>query len=199
MSLEALLESPCAVDERPVNKKSRSAMTNGARRHLHPEGIDGRSTDARRFKDLIAGFAAPYGGESALTVGEQALVRNAAAMSLKLEQMQADAVAGKPIDSEQLTRLSNSVQRTLASLRKGREHQMRGSALMVASPAAQPAPARPPTLGEVTAEHHRRALGSSTVGTEAEAASAPDLSQFSDDVLVRVRRLLESSGGNADG
>ncbi len=99
MSLEALLESPSAVVERSVNKKSRSAMTNGARRHLHPEGIDGRSTDARRFKDLIAGFAAPYGGEAVLTVAEQALVRNAAALTLKLEQMQADAVAGRPIDS----------------------------------------------------------------------------------------------------
>ncbi len=64
-----------------------------------------------------------------------------------------------------------------------------------------PAPARVPTIEEVIAEQARRALGSSLAPTEAEAAlgPGPDLSGFSDDVLTRVRRLLESVEGNADG
>jgi len=174
----------------------RSKITNGVR--LHEKGeADGRSASARRFRDLIAGFAAPYGGQAALTVAEQALIRNAASLTLKLEQLQADAAAGRPVDSEQLTRLANSAARTLASLRKGREHQMRSPALTVASPTVQAAPGRPPTIAEVTAEQVRRALGSSLAPTETESASSPDLSQLGDDVLVRLRKLLESSEGGS--
>jgi len=194
MDTAALAEARTAAAARSAN--IRSKVTNGSRRH-QKGATDGRSASARRFRDLIAGFAAPYGGEAALTVGEQALVRNAAALTLKLEQMQADAAAGRPVDSEQLTRLANSAARTLASLRKGREHQMRSPALAVASPAVQPAPARVPTIGEVIAEQARRALGSSMAVAEAESASAaPDLTGFSDDVLARVRRLLESAEGS---
>src|SRR5271166_3567700 len=40
--------------------KTRSVMSNGHR--LHPRNIDGRSTEARRFRDLVESFAEPLGG-----------------------------------------------------------------------------------------------------------------------------------------
>jgi hypothetical protein len=77
-------------------------------------GIDGRSVNARRFRDLVAAFTGDLG--HAATEGERALVRQAAALTVQSEAMQADLVNGEPINSEQLTRVSNSLQRCLATL-----------------------------------------------------------------------------------
>ena len=33
---------------------------------MHPKGVAGRSTRARRFKDLVASFAAGLGGDASL-------------------------------------------------------------------------------------------------------------------------------------
>ena len=173
-------------------------MTNGSRLHAKGEA-DGRSAHARRFRDLIAGFAAPYGGAAALTVAELALIRNAASLTQQLEQLQADAAAGRPVDSEQLTRLSNSAQRTLASLRKGREHQMRGSAPVVVNPAVQPASARPPTIAEVAAEQVRRAVKPAAVDAATPMSGpGPDLTELGDDELDRLKVYLREVGGAAD-
>jgi hypothetical protein len=187
-----------AVARRTLNNHSK--VTNGSRLHQKGEA-DGRSAHARRFRDLIAGFAAPYGGAAALTVAELALIRNGASLTQQLEQLQANAAAGKPIDREQLTRLSNSAQRTLASLRKGREHQMRSPALTAASPAMQPAPVRVPTIAEVAAEQARRAvaptLEASHAGGEG-SGPGPDLSELSAEELDRLRTYLHEVGGDAD-
>jgi hypothetical protein len=62
----------------------------------------------------------------------------------------------------------------------------------------KPAPARPPTIQEVVAEQLRRVAGSSPVPAEAESAPAgpgPDLGQFGDGALARMRKLLESVEG----
>jgi hypothetical protein len=183
--VETVMDS-AAIARRTLNNHSK--VTNGSRLHAKGEA-DGRGVHARRFRDLIAGFAAPYGGTAALTVGEQALIRNAAALTQQLEQLQANAAAGKPIDSEQLTRLSNSAQRTLASLRKGREHQMRGPALTATGPAMQPAPARRiPTTAEVSAEQARRAVRPAANVTE--SAAGPDLTELADDELDRLKVYL---------
>ena len=53
-----------------------------------------------------------------MTEGERALVRNAAVLTLRCETLQGDAVAGRPVDSEELTRLANSSARVLAALRR---------------------------------------------------------------------------------
>ena len=87
-----------------------------------------------------------------MTVAELALIRNAASLTQQLEQLQADAAAGRPVDSEQLTRLSNSARRTLASLRKRPRASDARACPVVVNPAVQPAPARPPTIAEVAAE-----------------------------------------------
>jgi hypothetical protein len=93
---------------------SRAAVTNGSR--LHVKGVDGRSRDARRFRDLVASFSESLGGFAALSDTDQVLVRNAAGLAVKAERLQAAIVKGEDVDAEQLTRLSNCVSRTLGQL-----------------------------------------------------------------------------------
>jgi hypothetical protein len=57
-------------------------------------GIDGRSSTARRFRDLVAAFEAEIGGN--LTEVERGLVKQAAALTIRAERPQADIVNGKP-------------------------------------------------------------------------------------------------------
>ena len=194
LSLETVMDT-AAFAARSTN--NRSKVSNGSRLHQKGEA-DGRSVGARRFRDLCAGFAAPYGGATALTVAEQALIRNAASLTLQLEQMQADVAAGRPVDSEQLTRLANSAARTLASLRKGREYQTRGSAPTVVNPAVQHAPARAPTIAEVAAEQARRAVAPAVDAATPMSGPGPDLSELGDDELERLKVYLREVGGDAD-
>jgi hypothetical protein len=104
------------VDRAAVAQPSltnRSKVSNGTQ--LLP-GIDGRSPDARRFRDLVASFAADLGGMGALSEAEMAIVRAAAAMTAQSERTQAAIVNGSDVDAEQLTRLMNSQQRALRAL-----------------------------------------------------------------------------------
>jgi hypothetical protein len=107
-----MLTRPTIVD-RPL--RTRAAVSNGTR--MHPKGVDGRSAEARRFKDLVSSFAASLGGEGALTEAERALIRNAASLTVQCERLQAALVAGREVNSEEMTRLANSSARVLAALR----------------------------------------------------------------------------------
>jgi len=101
----------------------RSAITNGTR---VLDGVDGRSTSARRFRDLIVAFSDDMGGGE-LSEAERSTVRQAAAITLQQEAMQAAIVRGESIDTEQLTRLSNVAVRLLATLgRKQRNKSVDG-------------------------------------------------------------------------
>ena len=100
---------------------TRAAVTNGSR--LHAKGIDGRTRDARRFRDLVASFSESLGGDAALSEADKSLVRNAAALAVKAERMQARIVAGEDVDLEGLTRLSNCVSRVLSQLGAKRERR----------------------------------------------------------------------------
>ncbi len=97
-----------------------AAVSNGSR--LHAKGIDGRTRDARRFRDLVASFS---DGEADLSEADKALVRNAAALAVKAERMQAAIVKGEDVDLEGLTRLSNCVSRVLSQLGVKRERRER--------------------------------------------------------------------------
>jgi hypothetical protein len=130
------MESTLIADRLPT---VRSALSNGKR--MHQKGTDGRSTVARRFKDLVISLAAPLGGERALNESDRALVRTAATLTLRSEQLQAAAVSGAPIDSEELTRLANSVRGVLATLRRRAKPEPVGlTAPIVAAGAPAPAP-----------------------------------------------------------
>ncbi len=103
-----------AIAERmPSNS---NAVTNGSR--LHRRGVDGRTRDARRFRDLFESFAASLGGEARLSEADRALARTAASLTVKSEFMQAEVAAGGEVDAEQLVRVSNSLSRVLSRLVK---------------------------------------------------------------------------------
>jgi hypothetical protein len=69
---------------------------------------------ARRFRDLIKAYEAEIGGE--LTEVERGLVKQAAALTLRAEQMQAAIVRGEPIDNDQLIRISGTAKRILGAI-----------------------------------------------------------------------------------
>jgi hypothetical protein len=99
----------------PRSPHVRSAISNGSRL---PGGASASSADGRRFADIIFDLTAEMGG--ALTTGEELQVRTIAGLIVHVEQLQAAMLRGDPVDSEQLTRVSNSATRALAGLKRSR-------------------------------------------------------------------------------
>ena len=95
----------------PKSIRSRSAITNRSRVHSR---VDARSAGARRFRDLVAAFSADLGDD--LSEADLAMVRTAAALTLKSELMQADLAAGIPVDAETLIKLAGTSRRALAAI-----------------------------------------------------------------------------------
>ena len=93
---------------------TRAKVTNGTRLLA---GVDGRSATARRFRDLIAELT-PGGGGEGLAAAERSAIRQAAAMMLRAEQLQAEIVRGEAVDADTLIRLSSEARRILATVRK---------------------------------------------------------------------------------
>ena len=78
--------------------------------------LDGRTISARRYRDLVVAFEAEVGGGT-LTESERSTVQQAAAITLRAEELQADLVLGKPIDNDLLVRLTGTARRILNSIR----------------------------------------------------------------------------------
>ena|ERR1700677_4646913 len=91
----------------------RSRVTNGAKMIA---GVDGRSADARRYRDLAMSFADDAGGADSLTEAQRALVAQAAALTIQSERLQGAMIRGEAVDVEQQTRVANSLARTLCRL-----------------------------------------------------------------------------------
>jgi hypothetical protein len=96
---------------RPVN--NRSKISNGSRMLA---GVDGRSAEARRYRDVAIALADDLSGQDKLSEPAKILVRQAAALTVQVESLQAKIVSGRDIDLEQLTRLSSVLSRTLHRL-----------------------------------------------------------------------------------
>jgi hypothetical protein len=71
----------------------------------------------RRFNDLVTRFTREMNRE--LLVGEREMVRQAAAIMLRAEQLQAGIVRGEAIDPDELIRLSSEGRRVLRSIGAG--------------------------------------------------------------------------------
>ena len=97
----------------------RSRVTNGSQLLA---GVDGRTADARRYRDLTMSLADDLGGAAELTEAQRALVRQAAAMIVQSERMQSAVLRGELVDIEQLTRLANAATRILSRLGVKRRH-----------------------------------------------------------------------------
>jgi hypothetical protein len=92
---------------------NRSSITNGSL--FRKKEIDGRSAEGRRFRDLVEGFSADFGMKPP-GQRELALIRQAAALAVQSEALQAKIIRGEDVNLEQLTRLTNVLSRTLKDL-----------------------------------------------------------------------------------
>jgi hypothetical protein len=113
-------------------KQGRSRVTNGSRVLL---GVKGSSKYGRRFRDLIDLYTTEIGGD--LNEFERSMVKQAAALAIKGEMMQAQVVNNEPIDLDAMIRLSSEVRRILDA---------------IAGKASKRKPAGP-TLSQLLAEH----------------------------------------------
>lgn len=95
-----------------ISATNRSRVTNGTQLLI---GVDGRSPTARRFRDLIRAYEDEF---DITTEADRVLVRQAALLALRSEQLQAAVVNGEAVDTELLTNLSGQIRRLLADLRR---------------------------------------------------------------------------------
>jgi hypothetical protein len=107
-------DRPSVADRLP---SQRSRVTNGSKLMA---GIDGRSAEARRYRDLCLSFADDLGGADGLTESQRALVRQAAALTVQSEKLQGAMLRGEDVSDEQMTRVANSLSRTLSRLGRKR-------------------------------------------------------------------------------
>jgi hypothetical protein len=90
---------------------TRSKVSNGTRLL---QNVDGRSSSARRFRDLVNAFEEEVGGP--LSEVERGLIRQAAALTFKAEELQSALVNGEPVDGDQLIRLTGTAKRILSAI-----------------------------------------------------------------------------------
>lgn len=99
------------------SSRLRSRLTNGS---ALLQEIDGRSAQARRFRDLFAMFLADIGGDHAgLSEGQRCLARRAACLTVELERLESVFAQNDGASDFQLAtyqRAANSLRRLLESL-----------------------------------------------------------------------------------
>jgi hypothetical protein len=102
-------DSSCIDHPKP---HARSRMTNGT--GLLP-GVDGRSTWARRLRDLIALHTADLGGQEVISAAEASIIRRAACLTVELERLELSFATtdAKPEDLDLYQRMSNTLRRHL--------------------------------------------------------------------------------------
>jgi hypothetical protein len=105
------MKTPKPGGSLPLPAPNRARVTNSPHKL---RGIDGRSSQARRFRDLVAALTADAGGE--LDTGQAAQVRQAAMFLSQIEAMQESMTRSEAIDVELLVRLQNASARALKAL-----------------------------------------------------------------------------------
>lgn len=115
--------SPVQAERKP---EARSAITNG---RLLPRGIDGRSTEARRFRDLVDALAAPFGGLQAAPEIIRQTIRRSAALALQAEGLEEAMARGEAVDPIAFATVTNVLQRCLKRLEVARPKPKAGAAL----------------------------------------------------------------------
>jgi hypothetical protein len=97
----------------PLPRNLRARVTNESKMLV---GVDGRSAEARRYRDLCSSFADALGGEAALTETQRVAVRRAAELTTLAEQQRARALRGEPVDPLALVRLEGMTARAVRGL-----------------------------------------------------------------------------------
>jgi hypothetical protein len=76
--------------------------------------VDGRTLPARRYRAVCSDIASDLGGDP--TAGQWLILQRAAGLTVQCELLDADILAGKPVDVAAYTTLTNSLVRTLKTL-----------------------------------------------------------------------------------
>jgi len=92
---------------------ARSRVSNGS--DLLP-GIDGRSTTARRYRDILAALASDQGGPERLSEARAQLCRRFAALAVQAEAIEAALARGEAIDLPTHALLSSTLVRIATRL-----------------------------------------------------------------------------------
>lgn len=98
-----------------ISNTNRSRVSNGTKLLA---GVDGRSPLTRRFRDLILDYEAAFEIASEF---DKALIRQAAFLVIKTEDLQAKQLRGEEVASDEIVRLSGQLRRVLVSLRRRAE------------------------------------------------------------------------------
>jgi cell division septum initiation protein DivIVA len=104
---------PFAPPSSARSPRLRSRITNQSKMVL---GLDGRSAEARRYRDIAAALADDLRGPAALSESQRTIVMQIATLQVQAERVQSSILNGERIDEEQFTRLSNAILRALKRL-----------------------------------------------------------------------------------
>jgi hypothetical protein len=81
-----------------------------------PRNLDGRSTEARRFKIICGGIVADLGGSDLLTDSDKIAVAQIATLTMAAERLREDAVVSGSINTDSIIRLMSEARRSLSRL-----------------------------------------------------------------------------------
>jgi hypothetical protein len=79
-------------------------------------GVNGNSVGARRLREVAGILADDLGGVDQLSEPVKIQIRQAAALTVEAEQMQARIAGGEAINHEDMVRIANTLNRLLARL-----------------------------------------------------------------------------------
>jgi hypothetical protein len=114
---------------------------------------------ARRFRDLIQLYEAEIGGE--MSEVERGLIKQAAALTMTAERMQADIINGLPVDSDALIRLTSTAKRVLGAISAKADKR-------------QAASGKDPLAAHIAAKYGRRSDASPEVDIEDDESEEAD-------------------------
>jgi hypothetical protein len=111
---------------------ARSRVSNG--KDLFLDGVDGRSTLARRYRDILAQFVSDLGGDP--SEAQSIIARRATTLACWCEQQEAKAAAGESLNIAEFATATNTLRRLLNDL--GLERRMRDITPSIDSYLAKP-------------------------------------------------------------
>lgn len=97
-----------------ISPTNRSRLSNGT--SLHLAKVDGRTSEARRWRDVYRELVATLGGENKVSEPQRFAVRRVASMVVGSELLDAKIANGVSVDLDVYLRLSSTIARTLRSL-----------------------------------------------------------------------------------
>jgi hypothetical protein len=93
-AISVSMEMTAETARQLLSRKSHGRSQVGNGKKLLPL-TDGRSTTARRFKDIVEDIAADLGGKDHLSEGQRQLIRRAAMLSAECERQEALSARGE--------------------------------------------------------------------------------------------------------